>query len=424
MAADRAGNVYAVGQTTDSDFNNTLYLREKFAGSVAWTTIAAMNGGQWGKFSGVAVNTVGDVFVSGENSSNYFATWELIKGSTTLKQIDADTVASGIGEAVTTDQSGNVYAVGFDHTKYKGGTALKWTVRKGTFANGKWSFSTVDQMLQSEGKAYGVTVAPSGVYVVGYYNTKWTIRKSSTGAGGTWTTVDASSGGAAQGVATDAAGNVYAVGISGTSHWIVRESSNGGSSWTTVDDFFGTLSYANAWAITRDASGHMVVAGYADDNLAEYLVVRTDAGGSWTTLDQYSDPAGGNRYFAVAADPSGNLYAGGDVGDGDTFDDWIIRSQPAAPTNVTATPDPVLPSSQINLSWTNAAGSDATGFAVYRSTDGVNFTLLGTVDASVTGYVDSGLAAGTTYYYYVRTLLNADGASNASNTATATTAAA
>jgi hypothetical protein len=88
-----------------------------------------------------------------------------------------------------------------------------------------------------------------------------------------------------------------------------------------------------------------------------------------------------------------------------------LRSQPAVPTNVTASRDAGLPSSQIDLSWTNAAGTDETGFAVYRSTDGVNFTLLGTLDASTTRYSDGGLAAGRTYFYYVLSLLNSGGAS-------------
>lgn len=421
MAADTSGNVYAVGYTTDSNLNTTLYLRKKTAGSAAWATVTTMNARQW---NGVAVDAAGDVFISGENNSSYFATWELVKGTTTLKQIDADSVAVGIGEAVTTDQSGNVYAVGFDRTKYKGGTALKWTVRKGTFANGKWSFSTVDQQLQSAGKAFGVAVAPSGVYVVGYYNNNWTIRKSATGASGTWTTVDSFSdvGYEAQGVATDEAGDIYAVGsllASNNSNWIVRASTNGGTTWTTVDDF--VMASSDATAITRDASGNMVVAGNAYDNVADYVVVRTNAGGSWTTLDQYSDPVGGPRYFAVAADSFGNLYGGGDNRYGDNSDDWMIRSQPAAPTNLMAAADVANPTSQMDLTWANAAGGDETGFAVYRSLDGVTFTQVATLGADATACSDTGLSAGTTYFYYVVSLLNATGMSTASNQAAATT---
>jgi hypothetical protein len=427
MTADKSGNVYAVG--ADSIDYGTLYLREKPASSAAWTTMATMNEGDWGEFNDVAVDAAGDVFITGrsnpgKNIPSYFTTWELAEGTTTLKQIDADTAAPGAGGAVTVDGSGNVYVVGGDDTKYKGSTVSKWTVRKGTYANGKWSFSTVDQPLQSKGGTGAVAVTPTGIYVGGAYNGVWTIRRSATGASGTWTTVDSWSGGnyGPGGIATDAAGNIYAVGVS-AGHWIVRESTNGGSSWTTVDDFIGTLSYASASAITRDASGNMVVAGWGWDSVGDdHAVVRTNAGGSWTTLDNYSYPDGNADYSAVAADTSGNLYAGGEVWDNaGTFDDWMIRSQPAAPKNLTAAADTTNPTSQINLSWVNPTGADATGFEIFRSTDGVNFTAIGTVDANTTIFADDTVSPGTTYYYYVVTLLNSDGSSNPSNTVTAST---
>jgi len=129
-----------------------------------------------------------------------------------------------------------------------------------------------------------------------------------------------------------------------------------------------------------------------------------------------------NSYAAGAGftvDSNGNLYACGRYGSGNL--NWFVRSLPAAPTNLTATPDPTLPSSQIDLSWTNTAGSDETGFAIYRSTDGINFTAVATVGSGATSYNDSGLLAGTTYFYYVVALLNATGASAPSNTASATT---
>jgi hypothetical protein len=220
-------------------------------------------------------------------------------------------------------------------------------------------------------------------------------------------------------------GNVYAAGESSTGHWMVRESTNGGSSWTTVDGFSGTISGVYAEAVTRDPSGNMVVAGWGQDSVGdEYAIVRTNAGGSWTTLDSYGYPDGNAYYDAVAADTSGNLYAGGEVFDNaGTFDNWMIRSQPAAPTNLTAVTDAIHPSSQINVTWANTAGSDETGFAVYRSLDGVTFTQVATVGAGATAYSDTGLSSGTTYFYYVVSLLNAHGMSAQSNQAAATTSA-
>jgi fibronectin type 3 domain-containing protein len=68
---------------------------------------------------------------------------------------------------------------------------------------------------------------------------------------------------------------------------------------------------------------------------------------------------------------------------------------PAAPASLTATP---ASASQINLSW--AASSGATGYKIQRSTDGVTFSPLATV-GSVTAYSNTGLSAGTLYYYRV-----------------------
>ena len=147
---------------------------------------------------------------------------------------------------------------------------------------------------------------------------------------------------------------------------------------------------------------------------------------SWSTIDYYLI---GGIYgdTAFTADSRGNLYTAGsfDATAGTPPITWIVRSQPAAPTNLTATPDATFPSTQIDLSWTNTAGADEAGIAIYRSTTSAasGFTLLATVSASTTTYSDSGLSAGTTYWYQVVALLNSDGSSAPSNTTSATTTA-
>ncbi len=97
-------------------------------------------------------------------------------------------------------------------------------------------------------------------------------------------------------------------------------------------------------------------------------------------------------------------------------------------TEVSATPLPALPAAptglaagglsgtQIQLQWQDSS-SQLTGFEIERSTDGVTFTPLTTVDPGVTSYVDAaGLAPGVTYYYQV-VALNLAGGSGPSNTA-------
>jgi large repetitive protein len=70
-----------------------------------------------------------------------------------------------------------------------------------------------------------------------------------------------------------------------------------------------------------------------------------------------------------------------------------------APTNLTATPASVA---QINLAWTDNATNE-TGFKIERKTGAAgSWSQIATVGANVTSYPNSGLAAGTLYYYRVR----------------------
>lgn len=446
MTADASGNVYAVGFTTSANGVTTGMLWEKPAGG-AWGALATVPGRFVGG-GGVALDANGDVFITGAGgtNNNYFTTWELPQGASSVITLDTDTNGAGHGNALAVDGAGNLYAVGYDSLKIQGNSSHHWVVRKGTYANGKWNFSTVDEPQYKflNDSANGVIVTSAGICVAGYFDYFWTVRFSPTGAGGTWTTVDsfrrdstASAASQANAIGTDAAGRFYVAGFgqvaakSGKSYtyatyWTVRESDSGAAgSWSTVDDAQSWLAsdpataYAHtaAKAVGRDSSGNIYIAG------GPLIRTRPGAGGNWAISD-LSGTSGGNTYYysALTTDSLGNLYAGGEWTDaaGDV-DDYVIRSLTTAPTSLTASPDAAMPSSQIDLSWVNAAGNDETGFAIYRSIDGVNFTLLTTLDASATHYGDSGLAAGTRYYYHVVALLNADGASAASATASTST---
>jgi hypothetical protein len=91
-----------------------------------------------------------------------------------------------------------------------------------------------------------------------------------------------------------------------------------------------------------------------------------------------------------------------------------ISVAPAVPTGLTAM---AVSPSQINLSWSPAAG--ATGYEVERSLSASSgFAVVGT--PTITSYSDTGLTAGTTYYYQV--IATGGGISSApSKTASATT---
>jgi subtilisin family serine protease len=91
---------------------------------------------------------------------------------------------------------------------------------------------------------------------------------------------------------------------------------------------------------------------------------------------------------------------------------------PAAPTNLSAS---AASSSSIQLSWSGSNG--AAGYQVERSPDGVTaWTQVASTDSATTAFLDTGLAASTTYSYRV-SATNSAGTSAPSGTASATTVA-
>ena len=83
-----------------------------------------------------------------------------------------------------------------------------------------------------------------------------------------------------------------------------------------------------------------------------------------------------------------------------------------------------LSSGSIGISWTASTDNvGVTGYKVYRSTNGISYTLRSTLNAT-TSYDDTGLSASTLYYYKVAAVDGAGNTSAQSSAANATTQAA
>lgn len=152
-------------------------------------------------------------------------------------------------------------------------------------------------------------------------------------------------------------------------------------------------------------------------------IERSTDGLIWNLLDVV--PGNTTAYTDLGLDPSTQYqyrvtaYNGvgysaySNVASDTTFDPAFI---PNAPSALIAT---TLGTSSIQLDWTdNSANED--GFDIERALSGGGFAFVGSVDADITTFVDTGLTPSTTYDYQV-TAFNSAGSSTASNTATDTT---
>jgi len=98
--------------------------------------------------------------------------------------------------------------------------------------------------------------------------------------------------------------------------------------------------------------------------------------------------------------------------------DLLELLPPTAPSDLSAT---AVSHTTINLTWTDNS-DDETGFKIARSLDDSDYSVIHTADANAESYVDTTCEPETLYYYKVLAT-SADGDSDYTTSASATTAA-
>jgi len=116
---------------------------------------------------------------------------------------------------------------------------------------------------------------------------------------------------------------------------------------------------------------------------------------------------GTTYFYVVSAAYTGGPDSGGESADSSQASATPRAPIPSPPTGLTATPG----NAQVRLGWNSSSG--ATSYSVKRATvSGGPYTVVGSPTSS--GFIDTGLTNGTTYFYVVAAV-NASGASGNSS---------
>ena len=241
-----------------------------------------------------------------------------------------------IGQAVTTDASGNVYVTGaslsgtsddYATVKYNSSGVQQWVARYDGPAH------TID-------KAIALAVDASGnVYVTGF--------SEGIGSGGDYATVKYDSSGVQQWVgrydgpghgdddavalAVDASDNVYVTGFSlglanNDDYATVKYNSSGAQQWVARYD--GAANDEDiATALAVDASGNVYVTGYSLGTSNDYATVMYNSSGVQQWVARYDGPANyDDAAYALALDASGNVFVTGySVTSGTNYDFATVK---------------------------------------------------------------------------------------------------
>ena len=157
---------------------------------------------------------------------------------------------------------------------------------------------------------------------------------ATTFAQSTWQTMDVftmGQSGAVFGMAAADNGVVFSAGGGSDAaglHAYVRRSLDGGTNWSQVLQL-PTSGLAYGVTVGRKSGLVFATAGTTDTKKAgwgDWLTLRSaDGGATWTTVDFLSAPSGKADPYAVVEDAAGRVFVGGNLGDLNNTDHFLIR---------------------------------------------------------------------------------------------------
>jgi uncharacterized delta-60 repeat protein len=385
IAVDRSGNVYVTGSSGTNNPEEFDYVTIKYnsAGQQQW--VARYNRGQDDAATAIAVDSSGNVYVTGYSGS--FSNFPSID-YTTIKYNSSGQqrwVANynGTGNfddwalTISIDDSGNVYVTGQS---------------TGTGANLDYDYATIKYsaagqqqwVARYDGPAHDYDVA-QGVAIDGSGNVYVTGQSPGSGTGYDYATIKynavgqqqwvaryngpANSDDGGHAIAVDNSANIYVTGGShgsGTDldYATIKYNSAGQQQWVARYNgpFYG---WDRAGAIALDSSGNVYVTGESAGLTGgcpvcyDYATVKYNSAGQQQWVERYNGPGNGwDRAEAIAVDGGANVYVTGRSAGSGTGDDYATIKYgnnpiPTSPTdfNKDGHPDYLLYNTASRATW-------------------------------------------------------------------------
>jgi glycosidase len=176
---------------------------------------------------------------------------------------------------------------------------------------------------------------------------------------------------------------------------------------------FGRVKIDGVTSQTGEVPGILAQVCFGATPTCEPMTFSSDVG----DLDEYSgtlkpETPGTFQYFVRFSTSQGATWTNSPEQGTLTVHPNADQTPPGPPTGVTAKS---RGATSIGLSWAAPADADLYGYVIYRSTtSGSGYQEVGRTDAATAKFVDTGLTSGTTYYYVVKALDQANNLSAAS----------
>ena len=340
IAVDSSGNVYVTGHTGSQGAggNDILITKYNTSGVIQWQR--TFGGASSDVGTDIAVDSSGNVYVTGHTLSNGTYNVLIAKYNTSgvtqwLRTLGGTGDAAGYSIAV--DSSGNVYVTGYTVSdgaydiliaKYNTSGVIQWQRTLGGTSNDTGNSIAAD----SSGNVYvtGYTGSQGdGTYnvLIAKYNTSGVIQWQRTLSGAGTDT--------GAGIAVDSSGNVYVTGYTGSQGdgtydiLIAKYDTSGVIQWQRT--LSGTSNDAGT-DIAVDSSGNVYVTGYTGSRGAggnDILITKYNTSGVIQWQRTFGG-ASGDVGTGIAVDSSGNVYVTGYTGSqGDGTYDILIAKLPS-----------------------------------------------------------------------------------------------